>query len=223
MTESLPDDYLSDADASIVLDRASELSVRREGQIGVPELRSIAEEAGIPPEVFDRALADVRSAPVPVSESQSGAQTKTGSPALIPSQWRLGIAALGGSLAALASGLPIAFGIDPDVTIVFSMILACISAAGLVAFRHPRREIQEFEFDLASLWVGLTLAWMIFDPGHAFDVLVTTGIFAGLAGGLGAILIARSNAARPAALPPGSGREGSPEEQGVRVPDGDSL
>ena len=66
MTESLSDDYLSDADASVVLDRASELSVRRDGQVGVAELRSIAEEAGIPPEVFDRALADVRSAPLPV-------------------------------------------------------------------------------------------------------------------------------------------------------------
>jgi hypothetical protein len=223
MTESLSDDYLSDADASVVLDRASELSVRRDGQVGVAELRSIAEEAGIPPEVFDRALADVRSAPLPVSESESGAPSKMGSPPVVASRWRLGIAALGGSFAALASGLPIAFGIDPDVTVVFSMILASISAAGLVAFRHPRREILEFEFDLASLWVGLTLAWMIFDPVHATDVLATTGIFAGLAGGLGAILIARSDADRPTALPRAHDGDASREGQGPRGPGGDSL
>jgi hypothetical protein len=223
MTESLPDDYLSDADASVVLERASELSVRRDGQIGVAELRSIAEEAGIPPEVFDRALADVRSTPLPVSESESGGPGQKRSPSLVASRWRLGIAALGGSFAALASGLPIAFGIDPDVTVVFSMILACISAAGFVAFRHTRREILEFEFDLASLWVGLTLAWMIFDPVHATDILATTGIFAGLAGGLGAILIARSDAEAPTALPPDPAGDASPEEHSARVLGGHSL
>ena len=223
MTESASDDYLSEVDASIVLDRASELSVRREGQVGVGELRSIAEEAGIPAEVFDRALADVRSTSLPVSGKEWGAPTEKLSPPLVASKWRLAIAALGGGFAALASGLPVAFGIDADVTVVFSMILACISAAGLVAFRHPRREVLEFEFDLAALWVGLTLAWMIFDPNNATDVLVTTGIFAGLAGGLGGILIARSDTDRPAALTPGSAGDALPEEQGVRDLGSDSL
>ena len=214
MTEPLSDDYLSDADASIVLDRASELSARRDGHVGVAELRSIAEEAGIPPEVFDRALADVRSAPVPVSQSESKALSKEGDLSLVTLGRRLGLTVLGGSLAALASGLRVAFGIDPDVAVVFTMILACISAAGLVAFRRHRRKILEYEFDLASLWVGLTLAWMIFDPIHATDVLVTTGIFAGLAGGLGATIIARSNADSPNALLPATAGGASSEEQG---------
>jgi len=222
MTETLPNSYLSDADASVVLDRASELSVRRDGQVGVDELRSIAEEAGIPPEVFDRALADLRSAPLPVSKSGSGDPGRKGSLWWFASRWRLGIAALGGSFAALTYVLPGAFGIDLDVVRLFSMILACISAAGFVAFRHPRREILEFEFDLASLWVGLTLAWMIFDPVHATDILATTGIFAGLAGGLGGVLIARSDAAAPTALLSAPTRDASPIEQGTRVPGSDS-
>lgn len=219
MTDSRSDDYLSDADASIVLDRASELSVHRDGQVNVAELRSIAREAGIPPEVFDRALADVRSAPVPLSQRESGASKKESS-SLVASLRRLALVSLGGALSALTYVLPSAFGIDPHVTRVFSVILAGISAAGLVAFRYPRREILKFEYDLVSLWFGLTLAWMVFDPVRATDVLVTTGIFGGLAGGLGAILIARSDADRPSTLLPDPTR--SPHELKPRTPDGES-
>jgi hypothetical protein len=218
MTDSRSDDYLSDADASIVLDRASELSVHRDGQVNVAELRSIALEAGIPPEVFDRALADVRSAPVGWSQRESGASKKESS--LVASLRRLALVSLGGALSALTYVLPGAFGIDTHVTRVFSVILASIAAAGLVTFRYPRREILKFEYDLVSLWFGLTLAWMVFDPIRATDVLVTTGIFGGLAGGLGAILIARSDADRPTAALPDPIR--SLHEQRPRISDGES-
>ena len=100
------------------------------------------------------------------------------------------------------------------------MILASLAAAGLVTFRYPRREILKFEYDLVSLWFGLTLAWMVFDPIRATDVLVTTGIFGGLAGGLGAILIARSDADRPTAALPDPIR--SLHEQRPRISDGES-
>lgn len=218
MAESRSDDYLSDADASIVLDRASELAVGLDGQVGVAELRSIAHEAGIPTEVFDQALSEVRSGRMAPSQRESGALPLGKSLSLPGPLRRLAIASLGGGFAVLAYGLPIVFGIDLDVTLPFSMILAGMSAVGLLTFRYPTREILEFEFDLASMWVGLTLLWMIFDPAHAGEVLVLTGIFGGLLGGLGAILIGRADPDRRPVLLSDHADDARLEEKGAQGP-----
>ena len=130
--ESDPE-VLSNPVAERVLTRASELDAAlRGGTLAVSELRSAAVEAGISPEAFDAALAEVRDsqeAQVPNVAERPPAR-----------RWRWGMAA--GVMALIAVGtLGVARRVTPDPSgppmIEKTLLLRCLSADRTVALIRP--------------------------------------------------------------------------------------
>jgi hypothetical protein len=129
--ESDPE-VLSNPVAERVLTRASELDAAlRGGTLAVSELRSAAVEAGISPEAFDAALAEVReseAAPPPNVAARSPARRW---------RWAFGIAAgliTIGSLGVARTVAPVAAGAP---MIEQSLLLRCLPAGKAAALIRP--------------------------------------------------------------------------------------
>jgi hypothetical protein len=135
-SESDPE-VLSNPVAERVLTRASELDAAlRAGTLAVSELRSAAVEAGISPEAFDAALAEVReseAAPVPNVASRSPAR-----------RWRWAFA---GAMAVIAVGsLGVARQVTPDAAgapmTEKTFLLRCLSADRAAALIGPVLDLR---------------------------------------------------------------------------------
>jgi hypothetical protein len=197
-----PISRISEEKAALVLDRAAKIDAGHGRWLDVAELRDAALEAGISLEAFERALAEVErmteaAAVTPAAETESRvtlaepsrAATLAGRSAMLAGGFLIG------GLALLLSG---PFGLD-DAGIAFALLIALAAVIGSVVRHARRRDILDFEIDLALLWVGLTFVLMF--TGSPENVLSTMGVLGGLTALGGGALVAMTGAVRPKELP----------------------
>lgn len=189
-------DTLSEPRASQVLDRAARLDVEGHNEISIYDLRKAALDAGIRGEAFDRALSEVlaegpaierRSSSDALPESATDPHARgSRAAAWLP---RATVFGLGSALAGMSLVLYKGLDVDDSAAILFSLIISVFVVINLATKRRKDRAVADFEYDLAALWTGLTLVWMLAEPIGAMDVLAGMGVFGGLAGLLGGLLV----------------------------------
>jgi hypothetical protein len=173
---------ISEGKAARVLDRAVRLDALRRGTVSVAELREAALEAGISPEAFERALAEVRAGDV------GGAMVEGSErPGWMKALYRNRTLARGGLFlaAALLGFVGNALG-EGGLETVF--IGGLVGVLALAVRRRPDRQVLEFELDLGVLWFGLTLALMAGSRFDDADVISVTTLLALLGASLGGLL-----------------------------------
>jgi hypothetical protein len=212
MKDQRSDDSISDDKAAQVLDRAAQLDAARGREVSVQDLREAALEAGISPDAFERALAEVRAAKLervdPRALSLTWSQAMAGSSqraeqdeskALLPSILpRAGLFAAGlaiGGLALLLGSLM------DDAGIVFSLLIAALVAVAMMIRRRREGGVLSFELDLVMLWLGLTFILMVGNPSSAEDVLANMAGLGTLWALGGGAVVALSPHKRPKELP----------------------
>ena len=191
-------EVLSEGKAARVLDRAARLDAEGPSEVRIDDLRKAALGAGIPLQAFERALQEVTAAPPSSDQKPLPAIPVESAPEQRPKGSRLGtwlrravILGVGSALAGMSLVLRFGLEVDDVAAILFSMIISVFMVVNLVVKRRPNRAVGEFASDLAAFWVGLTMVWMIADPGEAMGVLAGMSLFGGLAGLLGGLIVRR--------------------------------
>lgn len=201
-------DQVTEESAALVLERAAQIDVAGGRRVKVSELREAALEAGISPDAFERAIAEIREAAAPLavagrSATASHATEEEGAdeasvPAVV---YRAGLLGVGAAIGGLALLLSDAAGLG-DAGVFFSLFVAFLVAVGLVRHRRPKRALFDFEMDLAMLWTGVTFLLMLSDPGFAGEILAIMGMIGAAAAAVGGALVALPWRHEPDRLPP---------------------
>ena len=185
---------LTEEKAAQLLDHAAKLDARDGSRMTVDELRQVALEAGISPEAFERALAEVQeggpTAPVVTvgRVSDVSAAAGSGSESLLSKLFqRTGIFLTGAALAFLSSTLISDIGMDDEPVVIFSLVVAALIVAWSAVTKRRERKVLDFEVDLGVLWLAMTFFYMLVNPGDAGDVMeimMPAGFLASLVGGM---------------------------------------
>lgn len=203
MNDSSRDSSLSEQEAALVLERATQLEAHEGSTVDVEELRAVALDAGIAVDAFERALAEVRASlsdTAPKGDSAPTSDPPVATPGGLTT-WvrRAGLGALGFVIATASAALSTSFGVDADAAAIFSIVLGFFIALGLATTHRKDRAVAAYLFDLAALWIGFTLSWMLTDPGDAFGVLTGTGLIGAVAAVAGAALVGLRSGDEPSA------------------------
>lgn len=189
MSDSRDEGTVSRESAKKILERATDLEARGEGEIEVAELGRAALEAGIPLDAFERALAEARNSLVETEQTTVVANRLSSLEGWIR---RASLAALGFAISAASAALSRLFLVDADAAAMFSITVAALVVLALALARRRDRSIPDFLFDLAPLWIGFTLSWMLVDPADAAAVLAGNGLVGSIAAIVGSLLVALS-------------------------------
>ena len=194
MHEALEFGSVTQEKAAKLLERAATLDAEGGSRVAIEELRQAALEAGISPESFERALAELSAhrsdevtPPAPVASSPGGV-VEGGAGAKLSAIIRGGgIVATGAVLGMLSQVLITDLGMHDIPAIIFTLVITMFIAVWFAVTRRRDREVLGFEMDLGALWAGLTFWLMVSDPadaGETLGLMLTVGAAASVVGGL---------------------------------------
>lgn len=208
------DGSLSEEQAASILERATELDVKRGDAVDIADLRRAALDAGISQPSFDRALAELLSpevrpsiepaTPTPAPES---VPVEPGRPPRLRGWMRK---AMLGVVGCAIAAFGFVFGSTAtDQLIPLTVFWALLIVGGLVVSRRRDRSIIGFETDLLALCSGLTVGWMLVNPVDAAGIAVGVSFVGTIAALVGGLMVALARPREdpqlpaPRAIPPG--------------------